>query len=201
MNLLSNPSQLSKLATSPDNPLPWHINRGNHILAVNLVFTGDASPNYPKEGAVYVPDVYRELFSTPAQIPGVINWLKTRPPAALYGLLLSAVGDRPLGMQAAQLLGITDWLHSGGISSPTTVESIGIRNQVTALVTAALSPTSFTELSIKEGMKSLSYLLEKQIPYQEAPDLFCLDLYKDFDIDVLAALAEPTKVQQVSAVS
>jgi len=26
--------------------------------------------------------------------------------------------------------------------------------------------------------------------------LFCLDLYKDFDIDTLAALAEPTKVTQ-----
>jgi dienelactone hydrolase len=198
--LLSNPSQVGKLATSPDNPLPWHINRGDHVLAVNLLFTGDASPNYPKDQPVTVPDVYRELFSTSAQIPGVISWLKTRPPAALYGLLLSAIGDRPLGMQAAQLAGITDWLRSSGTASPVTVESTGIRNQVTALVTAALYPTRFAEVSVKEGMKSLNYLLENQIPYQEAPDLFCLDLYKDFDIDLLVALAEPTKVRQVSLV-
>jgi len=43
---------------------------------------------------------------------------------------------------------------------------------------------------------SLGYLLDKGIHYQDAPDLFCLDLYKDFDIDTLAALAEPTKVTQ-----
>jgi hypothetical protein len=48
---------------------------------------------------------------------------------------------------------------------------------------------------VKDGMRSLSYLLEKPVRYAvDAPDLFCLDLYKDFDLDRLVLLAEPTKV-------
>jgi len=40
----------------------------------------------------------------------------------------------------------------------------------------------------------LSYLLDAPVPYRSAPDLFCLDLYKYFDIDRLAMLAFPVKV-------
>ena len=43
-------------------------------------------------------------------------------------------------------------------------------------------------------MTSLNYLLDTPVPYRSAPDLFCLDLYKYFDIDRLAALASPVKI-------
>ena len=43
------------------------------------------------------------------------------------------------------------------------------------------------------AMKSLGYLLDAPVPFRSAPDLFCLDLYKDFDIDRFAAMAEPAK--------
>jgi hypothetical protein len=45
-------------------------------------------------------------------------------------------------------------------------------------------------------MESLGHLLDKPVSYQEAPELFCLDLYKEFDIESLTALTEPTKVVQ-----
>lgn len=32
--------------------------------------------------------------------------------------------------------------------------------------------------------------------YTDAPDIFCLDLYEDFDIDRLIAIAGSTKVLQ-----
>ncbi len=194
--LQSDPKRLTTLSTSPDNPVPWHINRSEQVLAVNLIFTGDASPDTPRGEPIKVPAVYRELLSTPAQIPNVLSWLETRPPSALYGLLLSAIGDRPLGMQAAQLLGIVGWLKNGKPSQQVSLESIGIRNQVTALVASALDPKAFSRLSVREGMQSLGYLTEKAVTYQQAPDLFCLDLYKDFDIDSLAGLAAPTEVEQ-----
>jgi len=34
------------------------------------------------------------------------------------------------------------------------------------------------------------------VKFESAPDLFCLDLYKEFDIDRLALLAEPVKISQ-----
>jgi hypothetical protein len=43
-------------------------------------------------------------------------------------------------------------------------------------------------------MTSLSYLLDTPVPYRNAPDLFCLDLYKYFDIDRLTVLASPVTV-------
>ncbi len=45
-------------------------------------------------------------------------------------------------------------------------------------------------------MHSLSYLMEEPVEYKDAPDLFCLDLYKEFDLDRLRALAEPTEIIQ-----
>jgi hypothetical protein len=37
--------------------------------------------------------------------------------------------------------------------------------------------------------------LEKPVTYAQAPELFCLDLYKEFDIDRLEALAARGTVQ------
>lgn len=45
-------------------------------------------------------------------------------------------------------------------------------------------------------MRSLSYLLDKPVGYEGAPDLFCLDLYKDFDLYRRIALTEPTMVHE-----
>jgi dienelactone hydrolase len=181
---------------SGDQSLASRIAHGEQVVAVNLVFTGDASPDHPKTEPVHVPAVYREILTKPKQMPGVINWLETRPPSAIYGLLLSASGDRPLGLQAAQLIATGNWVRAHGTSEAISVETVGIRNQVTGLVASALEPTQFSELSTREGMKSFNHLLEKFVRYQEAPDLFCLDLYKFVDIATLAELAEPTKVTQ-----
>jgi hypothetical protein len=37
-------------------------------------------------------------------------------------------------------------------------------------------------------------VLEHPLKYSEVPELMCLDLFRDFDFDGLAALATPTKV-------
>ena len=170
-----------------------HLNRGERVLAVNLIFTGDASPDTP-ETRWAVPGLYTAVYTSASDLPGVEKWLRSRPPSALYGLLLAASGEQPLGMQAAQLLGVTRWLRAFKASRRFLLESTGIRSQVTALVSSALEPDCFSEVVTNGGMETLGYLLDKPVRYQEAPDLFCLDLYKEFDIDSLAVLAEPTKV-------
>ena len=64
------------------------------------------------------------------------------------------------------------------------------------LIASALQPNLFSEVVIRQGIRTLSYLLDAPVKYRVAPDLFCLDLYKDFDVDRLAVLAEPAKVRQ-----
>ncbi len=134
------------------------VNRGEEVLAVDLLFTGDWAPRVPS-----------------TKKPG--------PPA--YTQMLATVGDRPLGLEAAQLIALIRWSQREKVR----LESTGIRSQVVTLVAAALEPEMFSEVIIHNGMPSLLYLLDKPVPYEAAPDLFCLDLYKEFDLDRLAEMA------------
>ena len=140
------------------------MNRGDQVLALNLLFFGDASPG--KETAPY------------------------------YTQLLGAIGDRPIGLEAAQLNATLRWLQGVSHAHKIRIETTGIRSQELALIACDLEQTLVAELSIQGGMKSLGELLDKPVTYDDAPDLFCLDSYKDFDIDWLTALAEPTNVIQ-----
>jgi hypothetical protein len=75
-----------------------------------------------------------------------------------------------------------------------------MRSQVVSLVAAALEPKLFSEIAVTGGMHSLEFLLEAAVPLRAAPELFCLDLYKDFDLDHFRAMAAPTRVSEKDAV-
>jgi len=108
---------------------------------------------------------------------------------------LNGLGERPIGIEAAQLVAAARWLSTRTASSRLRLETKGIRSQLVALVTAALEPNAFSEIVVRDGMKSLGHVLDKPVEYIDAPDLFCLDLYKEFDVDILAALAAPTRLR------
>lgn len=111
-----------------------------------------------------------------------------------YSQLMVAMGDRPLGLLSAQLLGIAHWLQKTSNTRTIRLETTGMRSQVAALVAAALEPEIFSEVIVREGISSLHYLLDKPVEYQAAPELFCPDLYKNFDLDRLADLSTPTRI-------
>lgn len=115
------------------------------------------------------------------------------PDRGAWELLTDSSGERSLGLEAAQLVAVANWLRST-TGHPVQVETNGIRNQVIALTAAAIAPEDFSTVVNRNGMTSLGYLLDKPIPFRSAPELFCLDLYKYFDIDTFAALAAPGKV-------
>lgn len=140
------------------------LDRGEQVLVLDLLFTGDAAP----AGQAY-----------------------------LFTEMLAAVGERPLGMEAAQLIALARWAQYKWSPSSVRIETTGIRTQVVSLVAAALEPNLFSAITNYGGMRSLDYLLAKPVPYQTAPDLFCLDLYKDFDLDSLRTLASPTQVNEI----
>jgi len=139
------------------------VNRGEQVLALDLIFTGDAAPKQA------------ELEE--------------------YPLLLAATGERALGVEAAQIIALAEWMKTAGASS-VGIQSTGIRNQVQALIAADLEPSLFSAVTIDEGMRSLKHLVDAPVRFEAAPDLFCLDLFKAFDIEQLAAMASPAKVTQ-----
>ena len=116
------------------------------------------------------------------------------PDSSDWVLLVDSSGDRSLGLQAEQLVAVADWLRSAHGATQIQLETSGMRSQVIAMVAAALAPQTFSDLTIHDGIKSLKYLLDKPVPLRAAPELFCLDLYKYFDIDSITALASPVAV-------
>ena len=113
----------------------------------------------------------------------------------LFAQMLDSLGDRALGMEAAQLIRIAQWAQHTANVDKVRLEVSGIRNQAVALVAAALEPRLFSEVLVRDGIRSFSYVLEKPVTFEQAPELFCLDLYKDFDIERLEALAGPVAVE------
>ena len=78
------------------------VNRGEQVLGVDLLFTGDAAP--PK-------------YSYP-----------------VYDRMLSTMGERSLGIEAAQLLTIVAWLRETSGHPTGRIEVTGMRSQAVALV-------------------------------------------------------------------
>lgn len=130
------------------------VNRGEQVLAADLLFFGDAAPE--------------------------------KPGPASFTQLIAGLGERALGLQVAQLLALAEWMASA--QRPMRLEADGIRAQVVALTAAALQPERFSHLNVRHGMRSLGYLFDTPVEYRSAPELFAPDLYRNFDLDTLAAL-------------
>ena len=139
-----------------------HVNRGEQVLALDLLFNG----------------------SMTIEAPSPASW----------ELLVATTGDRPLGLEVAQLLAVARWVR-GNLQSRPKVETDGMRNQVIASIAAAIENGELAEVRSENGIKSLSFLLDKSVPYRSAPDLFCLDLFKYFDLDRLSAIAQANDPQ------
>ncbi len=148
-------------------PASERINRGEQVVVVDLILTGEAQPRRRGES-----DSHR------------------------YAQLLATVGDRPLGIQASHLLALAKWLKDHHGAPEVRVEAQGFRSQVVVLLSAALNPAAYSEVSIEKGIKSLNHLLSKPVPYSEAPELFCLGLFPEFDLERLIDLANPVRVEQ-----
>lgn len=123
------------------------------------------------------------------------SWKDNRPYE--FAQSLDVIGERTIGLQAAQLIAATRWAQKRSGVAKVRLDVGGIRTQSVALVAAAIAPELFSEIVVNNGMHSLSYLLNRPITFLQAPELFCLDLYKEFDIDSLEALSAPAKVRVI----
>lgn len=110
-------------------------------------------------------------------------------PYPVHDRMLACIGQRALGLRAAQLTAITAWFKARYRPVRVRLETTGPRTQLAALVASALSPGLFADHRVREGWTSLGKIYEERIEYQKAPELFCMDLYREFDIGLLEALA------------
>ena len=97
-----------------------HVNRGEQVLALDLLFNGAAAPEDPAD----------------------------------WEMLFATTGDRPLGLEAAQLFGVANWLRTSAGRLKMRVETEGIRNQVITVTAAAIEPEMFARIESRHRMDS-----------------------------------------------
>jgi hypothetical protein len=109
-------------------------------------------------------------------------------------LLVGAVGERPLGIQASQIAAIARWAHQQ-YHAPVVLVSAGVRSSLAALVAAAIEERAIGELELHGSLGSLKESIESNWHYEKAPELFCFGLLERFDVKQLAALVAPRPVK------
>lgn len=111
----------------------------------------------------------------------------------LWNLYVSAVGDRPLGLQASQLAAVARWASKRG-PGPVSIVVKGPRASALALVAAGLEPRAIGDLELWEAPGSFKATIEAGTSFDKAPDRFCFGLLEAFDIPQLIDLVAPRRV-------
>jgi hypothetical protein len=136
-------------------------------------------------------DGYRVLALDPFYVGGS----KITKRDFLFALLVAAVGDRPLGLQASQLTAVARWLHSGRRLGPVTLVASGEQLSLSALVAAALEQHAIEHVELTSALGSLKEVIERNDSVDKKPVLFCFGLLEYFDIRQLVAIVAPRQVR------
>jgi len=107
----------------------------------------------------------------------------------LYAILVAAVGDRPLGIQASEVAAVARWSAEQFKDGPTSLETIGPRSSVFALVATALEPKAISSLNTRDPLTSLHQVIDENRKVDQTPELFCFGLLEAFDVPQLKDLA------------
>ncbi|MEQ1862118.1 MAG: hypothetical protein ABMA13_19545 [Chthoniobacteraceae bacterium] len=111
----------------------------------------------------------------------------------LYALLVAAVGDRPLGIQASQVAAVARWAAEE-FKSPAALESIGPRSSVFTLIATALEPR-IGSLKQTDPLGSLHDVIRENWSVDQKPELFCFGLLESFDVPQLRRLVGAARLR------
>jgi hypothetical protein len=115
-----------------------------------------------------------------------------------YALFISTVGERALGIQAAQLAAIARGIKKGskenGHELSVAIRAVGPRASMAALVAAAVEPDAVDAAELSGALVSLKQLIEADKPVEELPGLFPFGLLAEFDVRHLVALCAPRPI-------
>jgi hypothetical protein len=115
--------------------------------------------------------------------------IAAQDPEYTFALFVQTVGERPLGIQAAQLMALARWLADG--ERPIELRAIGRRASAAALVAAALEPQAVASVDLNGALVSFQQLIDEDVAVEKLPELFPFGLFAEFDIAQIAALVAP----------
>jgi dienelactone hydrolase len=126
--------------------------------------------------------------------PFGVGEAKTKTHAYLWNLLVSSVGERPLGVIAGQLTAVARWSAKENAGGPVTIVGVGPRASLWALAAAALDEHSIAGVEIEGTWGSLKELIDGNMTFDQMPEMFCFGLLESFDLPQIAALVAPRPV-------
>ena len=115
----------------------------------------------------------------------------------LYAILVSSLGDRPLGIQAGQLGAAAKWARDKFGCKRVELVAFGPRTSLIALVAGSLREESFDAITVHGSLGTLRELIEQNMGMNQVPESLCFGLLKHFDIPQLVAMCGPDQVHFV----
>jgi dienelactone hydrolase len=106
----------------------------------------------------------------------------------LYALLIGAVGERPLGIQAAQVAAVARWAKTA-FNRPVSVHAEGPRASLFALCAGGLEPAAILSVVTAGAYESLEEPIRRNLGADKVPEMLCFGLLAEFDMPELRALA------------
>jgi hypothetical protein len=122
-----------------------------------------------------------------------------RDRAHQFNMMIGTVGERALGIQAAQILAVAQWARDE-FDVPVSILARGWNASVAALAAGALADDdSLESVAAREAPETLKKLVTDRMGYGDAPALYCFGLLPDFDVPQLRALSATPNVEVTSA--
>jgi hypothetical protein len=112
----------------------------------------------------------------------------------LYALLVAAVGERSLGLQASQIAAVARWSHKQH-RAPVTIVARGPRSSLFSLVAAALEDRAIAGATLHDSFRSLKEIITQNQAADKMPEMFCFGLLESFDVPQLISLCAPRTVK------
>lgn len=183
----------------------WKLNVGKEwtVPAIELTKEGDT----PMSTSIVVADAGRASATEQIQKllaggqrvlavdPFYIGESKIPSRDFLFALLVAAVGERPVGIQASQLAAIARWTKEQYPGTDVQLVAVGERTSLASLIAAGLERNAINRVELSGSLASLKQVVEQNYAVNEKPELFCFGLLEAFDIRELAALVAPREVR------
>lgn len=191
----------SKLASSGDGT-SWQVKIGSSwtVPAVELV------KGEPEGTTILIGDEGRAKLAERAKalmndgrrvvVVDLYGFGEAVPPSHvyLYGLLVGSIGERPLGIDCGQLAAVAKWRKAVDGKAPT-IEAVGARSGLIAIVFAALEPDAAGTVVVRGTVPSLKEIITSGREYSASPEAFCFGLLERADLPQITQLARPGQVR------
>ncbi|MDP6795532.1 MAG: hypothetical protein QGG00_09090, partial [Verrucomicrobiota bacterium] len=176
---------------------------GGDWTVPGTVFT----PNVPKATTLLIADAGRKAQARRVEAllakgqrvvlfdPFFFGESKIQSHDFLHVILMHAVGERALGVQAGQISAVANWA-AGLFKQPVELESVGHRLSVAARL-AAVQSGAISALKLHGPMRSLKEVIRENKGANQMPEMMCFGLLESFDLPQIEALIAPRPVATV----